>query len=73
MKSERMSRVLAVLENHPGISTKEIEDMACVCSARDYLRRLRDNGYIITMTEKWIDGARVCRYKLVGDRWQEAI
>lgn len=73
MKSERMSRVLAVLEAHECPSTKEIEDLAQVASARDYIRRLRDNGYIITMTEKWIEGCRICRYKLVGDAWEEAV
>lgn len=66
MKSERMQRVLEVLESNPDISTKEIEDKAQVASARDYIRRLRDKGYEIRMTEKWINGARICRYLLVG-------
>ena len=69
MKSERMSRVLAVLESHPMISTKEIEDMAKVAAARDYVRRLREKGYIIEMVEKWVDGCRICRYTLKGDLW----
>ena len=73
MKSERMSRVLAVLESHPGASTKEIEDMSGTASARDYIRRLRDNGYRIEMTEKWVDGARICRYWLRGDLWEQAV
>ena len=73
MKSERMNRVLAVLESHSWPSTFEIQSLALVASVRDYIRRLRDNGYIIEMKEEWVEGARVCRYKLVGDRWSEAV
>jgi len=66
MKSERMERVLSVLKAHQSPSTKEIEDLAQVASARDYIRRLRGKGYRIGMSDKWIDGARVCRYSLIG-------
>jgi hypothetical protein len=64
MKSERMERVLEVLRTRHNPSTKEIEDLACVASARDYIRRLRDKGFTITMTEQWINYGRVCRYHL---------
>ncbi len=62
MNTERAERVLNVLMAFPDISTKEIEDRANVAAARDWIRRLRDKGHKITMTEKWINGARVCRY-----------
>lgn len=70
MKSERMNRVLAVLESHPMVSTKEIEDLAQVAAARDYITRLRAKGYIIEMVEKWVDGCRICRYNLRGSLWE---
>lgn len=66
MKSPRMARVLSVLQGNESPSTKEIEDMAQVASARDYIRRLRGMGFRIEMSEKWQGGARVCRYKLIG-------
>ena len=43
--------------------------MAKVAAARDYVRRLREKGYIIEMVEKWVDGCRICRYTLKGDLW----
>jgi len=61
-----MQRVLDVLEHHESPSTKEIEDMAQVAAARDYIRRLRDKGYQISTSEKWVNGARVVRYRLIG-------
>jgi hypothetical protein len=62
VNTERADRVLNVLMTYPNISTKEIEDRANVAAARDWIRRLRGKGHSITMTEKWINGARVCRY-----------
>lgn len=63
--TDRATRVLEAIRSHPWASTKEIEDMAQVASARDYIRRLRDMGHSISMTEKWSNGARICRYRLV--------
>jgi hypothetical protein len=64
--SEPMERVLSVLRTHSCPSTKQIEDLANVCSARDWVRHLRDKGFnIITMPDgKSPSGARVFRYRL---------
>ena len=66
LKSPRMERVLAVLQQYATPSTKEIEDRAGVCAARDYVRRLRDKGYLIERIEEGTNenGARVVRWKL---------
>ena len=59
-----MERVLQVLIERGNPSTKEIEDLAQVASARDYIRRLRDKGYKIETVEEGVNhnGARIVRY-----------
>ena len=68
LKSPRMKRVSVLLEvrGTSGATTKEIEDVCQVASARDYIRRLRDRGYrIATIEEGTSDtGARIVRYRL---------
>lgn len=65
MKSEAMSRVLAVLQAYPMPSTLEIGDLARVAGVRDYVRRLRGKGYQIETIDSWHDGVRIVRYRLV--------
>jgi hypothetical protein len=66
MLSKPMEAVLSVLRTHSCPSTKQIEDIANVCSARDWVRHLRDKGYPITTIPdgKSASGARVFRYRL---------
>lgn len=66
MKSPRMERVLEILRRHEAPSTKEIETLAGVAAARDYIRRLRDKGYKIETIERGTNenGARVVCYRL---------
>ena len=65
--SEREERVLAVLKAQKRPSTKEIEDLAIVASARDYVRHLRDKGFQIkTHDLRTDDGVRIVRYELLA-------
>lgn len=65
--SAKMERVLNVLLTRPDPSSKEIEDIANVCSARDWIRHLRDKGFKIDMSEKMEFGSRVCRWTLIQE------
>jgi len=59
-----MERVLGILRSYYSPSSKEIEDKANVCSARDWIRHLRDKGFTITRSEERINGTRICRWHL---------
>jgi hypothetical protein len=65
--SEKMERVLAILRAHKCPSSIEIAEKANVCSARDWIRHLRDRGFKIETLpeERSASGARVVRYQLI--------
>ena len=67
MLSEPMERVLAILRAYKCPSSMEIAEKANVCSARDWIRHLRDKGFkIVTLPEeRTASGARLVRYQLV--------
>lgn len=66
MRSEKMERVLSALKANDNPSTMELIQITGLPSPRDYVRRLREKGYRINTSEKWIKGSRVCRYRLIG-------
>ncbi len=66
MRSNKQAVFLEYLKTHTTPSTKEIEDACVVCSARDWLRRLRDKGHnIVIDSDKHIGGVRVVRYRYI--------
>lgn len=63
--SDKLQKVLDYLMSRPDPSSKEIEDACNVCSARDWIRHLRDKGYTIDRKDTEEFGARVSRWTLI--------